>query len=247
MKPIHFLCAIASSWILLMGGCASQAQRAPIAADPYEGFNRAMFSVHREVDSVVMRPLAKGYDLAVPLPAKMSVGNFFDNLRDAGRSGNALLQGKGEAGATGLARLLVNSTLGIFGLFDVASEMGLEAGNEGFAQTLAHWGAPSGPYLFLPLLGPNTPRDLAGWSVDQSVYPLWRHVKDRPALRNSLVATSLIRQRALLLPMDRLLDDASLDPYAYLRDAYLQNRAAATDDVDAYADEAEADADADTH
>ncbi|MDR3157950.1 MAG: VacJ family lipoprotein [Zoogloeaceae bacterium] len=244
MKSVHFLCAIASL-TLLTGGCASQAQRAPIAADPFEGFNRAMFSVHREVDSVVMKPLAKGYDRAAPLPAKASIGNFFDNLRDLGRGGNALLQGKGEAGATGLARLLVNSTLGIFGLFDVASEMGLEAGNESFAQTLTQWGAPSGPYLFLPLLGPSTPRDLAGWAVDQGVYPLWRHVDDHPALRNSLAATNLAHQRALLLPLDRMLDEASLDPYAYLRDAYLQRRIA-VEEEDAYTDTREA-GNADVH
>ncbi|MDR1350094.1 MAG: VacJ family lipoprotein [Zoogloeaceae bacterium] len=238
MKSVYPFCVIALL-ALLTGGCASQAQRAPVAADPFEGFNRAMFSVHREVDSALMRPLAKGYDTAVPLPARMSVSNFFDNFRDLGRSGNALLQGKGEAGATGLARLLVNSTLGIFGLFDVASEMGLEAGNENFAQTLTHWGAPPGPYLFVPLMGPNTPRDLAGWSVDQSIYPLWRHVDDHPALRNSLAGVNLVRQRALLLPIDHLLDEASLDPYAYLRDAYLQSRIAAPDD-DAYRDEADA-------
>ena len=224
---------------LLSGGCATQAQRAPIAADPYEGFNRDMFLVHRKVDSALVRPLAKGYDTAVPLPAKVGVGNFFDNLRDLGRGGNAFLQGKGEEGATSLARLLVNSTLGIFCLFDVASEMGLEASDANFARTRAHWGMPPGPYLFVPLLGPNTPRDLVVWSADQYVYPLWRHVDDQPALRNSLVAASQIRRRALLLPIDRLLDEAALDPYAYMRDAYLQSRIAGTDD-DAYTDEADA-------
>ena len=242
MKSIHLL-GVMASLALLTGGCASQAQRAPVAADPYEGFNRAMFSVHRKVDSAVIKPLAKGYDRAVPLPAKVSVGNFFDNLRDLGRSGNAFLQGKGEAGATGMARLVVNSTLGIFGLFDVASEMGLEAGNENFAQTLAHWGAPPGPYLFVPLMGPNTPRDLVGWSVDQGLYPLWHHVEDQPALRNSLAAANLLQRRALLLPLDRLLDEASLDPYAYLRDAYLQSRVAATDDDDPASDETSPDTD----
>jgi phospholipid-binding lipoprotein MlaA len=231
---------------LLSGGCANQAQRAPVAADPLEGFNRNMFVVHRKLDFALMRPLAQGYDVVVPLPAKMGVGNFFDNLRDLGRGGNAFLQGKGEEGTSSLARLLVNSTLGLFGLFDVASEMGLEASNTGFAWTLAHWGVPPGPYLFVPLLGPNTPRDLAGWSVDQRVYPLWRHVEDHPALRNALSATNMVRQRVLLLPIDHLLDEASLDAYATLRDAYLQSRVAATVDDDA-TDAATAADEADVH
>jgi phospholipid-binding lipoprotein MlaA len=229
MKPVYTFSMIALL-ALLVGGCASQAQRAPVAADPYEGFNRSMFLVHRKVDAALVRPLAKGYDAAVPLPAKAGVGNFFDNLRDLGRGGNAFLQGKGEEGATSLTRLLVNSTLGIFGLFDVASEMGLEASDANFARTLTHWGVPPGPYLFVPLLGPNTPRDLTGWALDQHIYPLWRQTDNHPALRNTLAATNLIRQRALLLPLDRLLDEAALDPYAYLRDAYLQNRVAAMDD-----------------
>jgi phospholipid-binding lipoprotein MlaA len=222
---------IAPLAFFLLGGCASQAQRAPVAADPYEGFNRGMFFVHRKVDSALIRPLAKGYDAAVPLPAKVGVGNFFDNLRDLGRGGNAFLQGKGEEGATSLARLLVNSTLGIFGLFDVAGEMDLEVSDANFAWTLAHWGVPPGPYLFVPLLGPNTPRDLTGWALDSYTYPLWHHVDDHPALRNTLAAVNLMRQRALLLPIDHLLDEAALDPYAYLRDAYLQSRVAADDDA----------------
>ncbi|MDR3054385.1 MAG: VacJ family lipoprotein [Zoogloeaceae bacterium] len=210
---------------VLLGGCASNAQRAPIAADPLEGVNRALFSVHEGIDKVALKPLAQGYDAAVPLPAKMGIGNFFGNFRGIARSGNAFLQGKGEEGMNGLARLFINSTVGIFGLFDVASEMGLYEGEEDFGQTLAVWGVPSGPYLFVPLLGPNTGRDLAGWGVDQYVNPLGHQVDDQPALRNSLVGVSAVHLRATLLPTDQLIEEASLDKYAYIRAAYLQRRA----------------------
>lgn len=209
----------------LLGGCAS-AQRAPIAADPLEGFNRALFSVHEGIDRGALKPLAQGYDAAVPLPAKMSIGNFFGNFRGVAQSGNAFLQGKGAEGANGLARLFINSTIGIFGLFDVASEMGLYEGEEDFGQTLAVWGVPSGPYLFVPLLGPNTGRDLAGWGVDQYVNPLWHQVDEQTALRNSLLGVSAVHLRATLLPADQLIEEAALDKYAYIRAAYLQRRAA---------------------
>jgi phospholipid-binding lipoprotein MlaA len=214
------LCALA-----LLGGCASTSQRAPIAADPFEGFNRAMFSVHEGIDKVALKPLAQGYDAAMPLPAKIGVGNFFNNVRDLSRGGNALLQGKGKEGATGLARLVINSTVGLLGLFDVASEMGLEVGDEDFGQTLAVWGAPAGPYLFVPLLGPNTTRDLIGRGVDQYANPFQHQINKRVALRNSLAATNAIHTRARLLPTDRLVEEAALDKYAYIRAAYLQQRA----------------------
>ncbi|MDR1889176.1 MAG: VacJ family lipoprotein [Zoogloeaceae bacterium] len=225
MKPNQSLFFIALCAAALLGGCASTSQRAPIAADPFEGFNRAMFNVHEGIDKVALKPLAQGYEAAVPLPAKMSVGNFFGNFRNLVRGSNAFLQGKGEEGMTGLARIFINSTVGIFGLFDVASEMDLDEGEEDFGQTLAIWGVPAGPYLFVPLLGPNTTRDLAGWGVDQYANPLWHQVDDQPALRNSLAGVNVIHLRAGMLPADRLLEEAALDKYAYIRAAYLQRRA----------------------
>jgi phospholipid-binding lipoprotein MlaA len=220
-RTIFAFCALA---LLLLSGCATQ--RAPVAKDPLEGFNRAMFAVHEGVDKAALKPLARGYDAALPLPVKMSVGNFFGNFRDIGQSGNAFLQGKGNEGMTGLARFFLNSTVGIFGLFDVASEMELMEGDEDFGQTLAVWGVPSGPYLFLPLVGPSGGRDIVGWGVDQYIYPLWRHADGHPALRNSLLGLNAMQYRASLLPADHVLEEASLDKYAYLRAAYLQRRAA---------------------
>lgn len=197
--------------------------------DPFEGFNRAMFQVHEGLDKVALRPLAQGYETAVPLPARMSVHNFYESIWDLSRGGNAFLQGKGQEGFTSLGRLLINSTVGIFGLFDVATELGLEQGDEDFGQTFAAWGVPPGPYLFLPIIGPNTSRDLVGWGVDQYFYPLWWHVDDVP-VRNSTIALRAVELRASLLPSDRIIDEAALDRYSYIRSAYLQRRASQVHD-----------------
>lgn len=190
--------------------------------DPYEGFNRTMYSVNEAIDSTVAKPLAKVYDAAVPLPVKASVGNFFGNVGDLWIGANGALQGKvGDAGVD-LSRLLINSTLGIFGLFDVASELGLEKHEEDFGQTLAVWGVADGGYLFWPVVGPRTLRDTAGFAVDSYVDPVWRV---RPiSARNSMLALRFVDIWAGLLPADKVVEEAALDKYAYIRDAYLQRR-----------------------
>ena len=190
--------------------------------DPYEGFNRNMFAVHESIDKAVAKPLAKGYDAAVPLPAKASVGNFFGNVGDLWNGANNALQGKGSDAGSDLARLLINSTLGIFGLFDVASEMGFEKHEEDLGQTLAVWGVRDGGYVFLPILGPRTLRDTAGWIVDTHADPVG-HVYPITA-RNSLRGLRIVDLRAGLLPADKVVEEAALDKYAYIRDAYLQRR-----------------------
>ncbi|MCL2022426.1 MAG: VacJ family lipoprotein [Betaproteobacteria bacterium] len=210
--------------LCLFSGCATQ--RVPMEQDPLEGLNRAMFNVHEGLDTVLLKPVAQGYDALLPNPIKRGVGNFFDNFRDLARGGNALLQGKGEKGVTGIGRFLINSTLGVLGIFDVASEFGLERGTEDFGQTLAVWGMPSGPYLFLPLIGPSGGRDLVGFGVDSYANPLWHLTRNDPATRNSLYATNVVQIRAALLPTDQIIEEASWDKYAYIRSAYLQRRAA---------------------
>ena len=190
--------------------------------DPYEGFNRTMFSVNEVVDKYAARPVAQVYDKAVPLPVKAGLGNFFGNTADLWIGVNSALQGKfGDAGID-VSRLLINSTIGIFGLFDVASELGLEKHEEDAGQTLAVWGVGDGGYLFWPVIGPRTVRDTAGWAVDSYADPVWRV---RPiASRNSMVAACFIDIRASLLPADKVIDEGALDKYAYIRDAYLQRR-----------------------
>ena len=211
--------------LLLAAGCSLALTGAALADephDPYEGFNRPMFAVHETLDTYVTKPLAKGYDEVVPLPAQASIGNFFGNIGDLWIGVNNALQGKVANAGNDLGRLLVNSTLGIFGLFDVASELGLEKHDEDFGQTLAVWGVGDGGFLFLPVIGPRTVRDTVTWVVDRYVDPLSQ--LDPIAVRNSLTGLRIIDVRASLLPTDKVVEEAALDKYAYVRDAYLQRR-----------------------
>lgn len=190
--------------------------------DPYEGFNRSMFAVNEVIDKYAAKPVAQVYDNAVPLPVKASVGNFFGNAGDLWVGVNSALQGKfGDAGID-IGRLLINSTVGIFGLFDVASELGLERHDEDFGQTLAVWGVGGGGYLYWPVIGPRNVRDTVGFAVGTYADPV---MYVRPvSVRNSMAALRFVDVRAGLLPSDKVLEEAALDKYAYIRDAYLQRR-----------------------
>lgn len=162
------------------------------------------------------------YDNAVPLPVKAGVGNFFGNVGELWVGVNSALQGKFSDAGVDLGRLLINSTVGIFGLFDVASELGLERHDEDFGQTMAVWGAGSGGYLFWPVIGSRTVRDTLGWGVDIMGDPVG-YVDSIP-VRNSLRGLRIVDIRASLLPADKVVEEAALDKYAYIRDAYLQRR-----------------------
>lgn len=192
------------------------------AHDPYEGFNRAMFAVNEVVDKYAAKPVAQAYDAALPLPVKAGVGNFFGNVGDLWIGVNNALQGKFANAGTDFGRLAINLTLGIFGLFDVASELGLDKHDEDFGQTLAVWGVGDGPYLFWPIIGPRNVRDTAGWAADLYVDPVGS--VDPVAVRNSLVGLRFVDIRASLLPADKVVEEAALDKYSYIRDAYLQRR-----------------------
>ncbi|MQY52617.1 VacJ family lipoprotein [Rhodocyclus tenuis] len=200
--------------------CVASAQ-AVETQDPFEGFNRAMFSVNEGIDTVV-KPVAKGYDEAAPLPVKAAVGNFFGNLYDAWTAVNDLLQGKPSDAASDAGRFLVNTVVGIGGVFDVASEMGMTKHSEDFGQTLGTWGVGEGPYFYWPIIGPRTTRDTFGWAVDSWADPVW-DLNDVP-VRNTLVGVRFIDMRASLLPADRVVEEAAFDKYSYIRNAYLQYR-----------------------
>jgi len=192
--------------------------------DPLEGFNRAMFAVNEGLDTVVVKPVAQAYDFVTPLPVRAGVGDFFGNIADVRNVLNNTLQGKLADAGTDLGRLLINSTIGIFGLFDVASELGLEKHDEDFGQTLAVWGWDDSSFLFWPIIGPRTVRDTGGWVVDVYTDPTWYTLNKSVAARNSLVALGFVDVRASLLPSDKVVEEAALDKYAYVRDAYLQRR-----------------------
>lgn len=217
--------------MLLGAGMAARAQEADTSRDPLERVNRAIYSFNSEVDRVVLRPLAEGYVRVIPEPARNCVGNVFSNLGDVGNAVNNALQGKLGAAFSDLCRLAINSTLGIFGCFDVATELGLEKHKEDFGQTLAVWGVGPGPYIVLPFLGPSSLRDTFGlFSLDSRI-DVVRNLDHVPT-RNEFMAVRIVDQRAGLLTATNILENAALDPYVFVRDAYFQRRRAQIFDGD---------------
>jgi len=203
-----------------LSGCATTGGS---PGDPLEGYNRAMFGFNEGVDKAIIKPLASGYRTVMPEFARTGVTNFFANLGDLWIGINNILQGKVGAGASDFGRFAMNSTIGILGLFDVASNAGLEKHNEDFGQTLGRWGVGGGAYVVLPLLGSSNVRD--GFSrlvVDWHGDPVW-YVGNIPT-RNELLGVRGVDDRANLLDVSRLAEEAALDHYAYVRDAFLQRR-----------------------
>jgi phospholipid-binding lipoprotein MlaA len=190
--------------------------------DPLEPVNRAIFSFNDALDRAVLAPVARGYQAVVPELARQGVSNFFSNFGDGWSAINQLLQGKGEAAATMTMRVATNTLFGIGGLFDVASDLGMERQSEDFGQTLGWWGMPAGPYLVWPLFGPSTVRDSLGRPLDMAWSPS-AAVNDSTA-GVSLSVLSLVDTRANLLSATRMLDDIALDKYSFVRDAYVARR-----------------------
>ena len=202
----------------LLAGCAT----ATNPRDPIEPFNRAIFSFNEGVDRAVLKPVAQGYRAVLPEPVRAGVGNFFSNLEDLWIAVNQVLQGKITEGIQDTARFVFNSTIGMLGLIDIASDMGLPKHDEDLGQTLGRWGIASGAYIVLPFLGPSTVRDGAGRIADTQADIVWniRHVPTR----NTLAVTRGISDRADLLETVRILEEAALDKYGFIRDSYLQRR-----------------------
>jgi phospholipid-binding lipoprotein MlaA len=201
---------------LTLAGCASTNPK-----DPFERYNRAMFSFNDAVDQAALKPAAEAYR-TLPSFIQTGVSNFFGNLGDVWTAVNDLLQGKMADGMSDIMRVAVNTTFGIGGLLDIGTEAGLTKHKEDFGQTLGKWGVISGPYVVLPLLGPSTVRDTLATPVDVSGDP-WNYV--RPVrVRNPGYVVRVIDQRAGLLDASTLIEEAALDRYEFVRDAYLQRR-----------------------
>lgn len=191
--------------------------------DPIEGFNRAMYAFNDAMDTYVLKPVAKAYREVLPSPVRTGVSNFFGNLHDPVIMLNNLLQGKVVNAISDLGRFIVNTIVGIFGLFDVASEIGLEKHNEDFGQTLGKWGVDEGFYVVLPFIGPSTLRDTGGDVVDWQVYP--PNLMEEGSTRDKLYILEAIDRRAKLLDASDILDQAGgQDPYVFVREAYRQRR-----------------------
>ncbi len=207
--------------LLLASGCATVPGKGD-PRDPLEGYNRAVYKFNDTLDRAVLKPVARGYDFALPAPVKTGIRNFFGNLGEVVVIVNDFLQGKGTQGLSDTGRFLVNSTAGIVGLIDVATPIGLEKHNEDFGQTLGKWGVGSGPFFMIPFLGPSTLRDAPARLVDSQLqYTTQLH---DVGWRNSLYGLEVIDARASLLAAGNVLGEAALDPYTFLRDAYLQRR-----------------------
>lgn len=253
---------LVTTTLLLGSGCASTEEQAEpvstasaapvvnpnpekIKRDPYENFNRSMYDFNMSVDRVVLKPVASGYKAVTPDFVQSGVSNFFNNLKGINVVINDLLQGKFEQGASDAGRFTTNSTLGVLGLFDVASDFGMSNNVEDFGQTLAVWGVEQGPYLVLPLFGPTTVRDGSAVVFDKAANPgtyvpgsgIVEGISDRANAQGAL----------------NFIDEAALDPYVFMRESFLQYRASLVKDgkvdassydldIDAALDEAEGNA-----
>lgn len=203
--------------VLVLAACASPANH----YDPLESVNRPIYQFNVAADKVLLKPVAKAYRAVTPQFVQTGVHNFYENIDDVFTIINGALQGKAKQAGSDTLRVLLNTTVGVVGLVDVASHVGLEKHDEDVGQTLGYWGVGSGAYVMLPFMGPSTLRDLSHFPLRFVLSPIGE-VEYIP-LRNTLYGLSLVDTRAQLLDYDALLDDA-FDPYSFVRDSYLQQR-----------------------
>lgn len=220
--PRALTLALLAVTLAALQGCASVAQRNP--TDPLEPLNRTVSDFNDGLDRVVLKPTATLYREKVPPLVRTGVSNFFNNLTDAWSAVNSLLQFRLQDAEENLARFHLNTMFGVFGIFDIASDLNIERHREDFGQTLGRWGVPAGPYIVLPLFGPSTLRDAVALPVDRR-YDLVREV-DPAGARLGLDALRLVDRRSNLLRVGDVLEGAALDRYSFTRDAYLQRRRA---------------------
>jgi phospholipid-binding lipoprotein MlaA len=206
---------------LLVTGCATTNEDGGVN-DPLESYNRVMYKVNQSADRIILKPAAKVYDAVLPAPISHGVSNFFSNLNEITVIINDLLQFKFGQAMDDLGRFGLNTTVGIGGLFDVAGHAGYEKNNEDFGQTLGVWGAGSGAYVVLPIFGPRTTRDTVGLVADWYTNPIT--YIDHDETRYAFWALFALDKRSNLLKAEKVLDEAALDEYTYVRDAYLQHR-----------------------
>lgn len=210
-------CAVIS--LALLGGCATTGGS---PHDPLEPINRGVYTFNEAVDTTLLRPAAELYRGLVPRIVRTGVSNVFSNINDVIVALNNLLQGKVTYAASDVGRILVNSTIGLLGIFDAATPMGLEKHNEDFGQTLGWWGAGEGPYIVLPIFGPSNVRDTFGLVADIFTDPITYIDPTRD--RNIIVGVRAVNRRSELLDASTVLETAALDKYQFVRDAYLQRR-----------------------
>ncbi|MCK5720444.1 MAG: VacJ family lipoprotein [Thiomargarita sp.] len=214
--------------LLVIAGCSTPPTVADADHDPFEKLNRHVFAFNDGIDKIVMKPIAKTYKHVVPTPVNKSVTNFFNNLDDIVVIANDLLQFKFGQAASDTGRFFVNSTVGLLGFIDVASEIGLSKHDEDFGQTLGYWGVNSGPYIVLPILGPSSARDVLGIGADLLFDPTFYYAASPTTDTGQAIlvgeAVKGVDLRSDLLTLEGVLEEAALDKYSYMRDAYLSRR-----------------------
>jgi phospholipid-binding lipoprotein MlaA len=211
------------AFVLNAGGCASWVGMEPEPGDPLEPYNRSMFALNQHLETYIAKPVARGYKKVVPAPIDRGITNFFSNLDEPTNIFNNLLQLKIKAAASDLGRMAINTTLGFFGFMDVASSWGLEKHDEDFGQTLGYWGVPTGPYLVLPIIGPNDFRDTGGFAMDWVTHFINRRVGDN-RYGWSMWLLRYVDATADALRNEKVLSSAAVDPYIFYRESYLQRR-----------------------
>jgi phospholipid-binding lipoprotein MlaA len=220
--PCALTMALLALTLAALQGCASMAPRNP--TDPLEPVNRHVSDFNDGLDRVVLKPTATLYREKVPPLVRTGVSNFFNNMTDAWSAVNSLLQFRLQDAEENLARFHLNTMFGLFGIFDIASDLNIERHREDFGQTLGRWGVPAGPYLVLPLFGPSTLRDALALPIDRR-YDLVREL-DPAGLRTGMNALRLVDRRSNLIRVGNVLEEAALDRYSFTRDAHLQRRRA---------------------
>lgn len=218
----HVARIMALAAVVALAGCATTSRTAGERLDPWENWNRKVFSFNDSLDENVLKPVATVYSNVVPQLVRQGVANFFNNAADAWSAVNNFLQLKFAAGMHDVVRVGTNTFLGIGGILDPASEMGLEHSYEDFGQTLGYWGVGAGAYIVWPLLGPSTVRESFALPLDRSVSPAV--VIHDGGAQFGITALQIVNTRANLLGASRVLDDIALDRYTFVRDAYLQRR-----------------------
>ena len=221
---LHFKRLVVFGLVVSMVGCASiPAGVPPSPDDPWEPFNRSVFEFNEGLDKYVLKPVVSGYRFVLPEFIREGIYNFFSNYNDIYTALNNLLQGKPDYAFNDLMRVVVNTTIGLGGLIDLATPGGLEKHKEDFGQTFGVWGIPSGPYVVLPFFGPSSVRDTFGTVADLETDYLFKYIPD-VGLRNSLTGLRVVNARNTYYEAGDLLDGAAIDKYSFLRDAYIQRR-----------------------
>jgi len=221
----HLYKAIILVMVVMLGACATTQQNERVArVDPLEPMNRAAFTFNENLDQYLVKPAAEAYKFVMPDVARRGVTNFFSNIGDIFVAANNLLQGKPKEATSDIGRFLVNSTIGILGLFDVATDIGLDKHAEDFGQTMGVWGVSDGPYVVLPFFGPSTARDTVGLAVDLKTDFVLNTNQLNSEEKLGVTALRVLDRRANLLDAGQLLEDAAFDKYSFLRDSYLQRR-----------------------